>query len=601
MKISEKPADPKEPLDALLVYIEVAAYPFLFSRRHQLGLYYIAQQAVEAGYRVAVDKLSSNDRLIHRIHRLLTERNCRILGFYVDQDNLWALRRITPKLLDLLPDLKIVLGGPQMTADAEMTLNRVPEALCGVMGEGEDTFVSLLALPKFTLEFLKTCPGLAVRTEERIHFTAPRQPIEPLDRLSMPQRQQLTIEGDGITPIMITGRGCSGHCAFCFEGKQKGPGKRLRFHSVERTLAEFDYLVQNSGKNYICIVDDTFVTGTKRLQEFCQALISRYQGKVKWFCESRVDALARHPELLPLMVEAGLIRMQVGGESGSQRILNVYRKGTTLEQMHQLVENAKNNGLLSLFANFIIGGAFETRQTFDDTLAFALGLLRQAPGCMGVGSSFYTPYPGTPMAEEPEAFGIEVTDPEVVTGLGDHHVSCRTSELSRFEIIALKAEFESKLKATMQELSRQLPPEEINRHFQAYYDWGLATEWYDALARNEMWTFYFKSVFSSGAKTFGEVVELSQFQESYPMRIVDLVSSKEHNYLMRTPRGEVRELDALESMIMELSAGKLRFLDIMDIIGSHFPDLSQDALKHSVINCYHSFEQDCLVVWRLND
>jgi anaerobic magnesium-protoporphyrin IX monomethyl ester cyclase len=592
--------DQDKSLDAILIYIEAAALPCVFSRRPQLGLYYIAQNAVNAGYRVAVDNLSSNDHLIRRIHRILNENSCQLLGFYVDQDNLWTLRRIAPKLTSMFPDLNIVLGGPQMTADPEVTLERIPEALCGVIGEGEETFVDLLGLSHRNSQSLKACSGLAFRTDNGIYFTEHRNPVESLDRLPMPQRQQLTLNSGRISPIMITGRGCSGRCAFCFEGGHKGSGKRLRLHSVERTLAEFDYLVQTSGDAYISIVDDTFVTSIKRLHQFCRALISLYQGRVKWFCESRVDILAHHPELMPLMIEAGLIRIQVGGESGSQQILNVYRKGTTLEEMYQVVENAKTNGLLSLFANFIIGGAFETRRTFDQTLAFALELLNLAPGCMSLGSSFYTPYPGTPMYENPQDFGIEVMDPEVVTGTGDHHPFCRTAALSRYDILALKAEFDSKVKAAMGELSLQLPPEQVKRHFQAFYDWKLSTEWHDILAENELWHLYYKSVLSSGAKTFSEI-DLQQFQEALPMRIVDPVATKECNYLVRTPSGVIREVDALGSMVLDLSAGKLCFGDIMEILISRFPDLPHDSLRREVIDRYHSFDHDCLLVWRITD
>lgn len=589
-----------EYLDALLVYIEAAALPWVFSRRSQLGLYYLAQYASDKGYRVLVDNLSSNDHLVRRLSRILNERSCRFLGLYVDQDNLWTLRRILPSLKRLIPDLNIVLGGPQVTADPELTLARIPEALCGVVGEGEKTFVELLSLPYLTTETLKNCKGLIVNSQGSILRTNPREPIEPLDDLSIPQRKQLSIDPDTTDiPIMITGRGCLGHCAFCYEGGHHKSGKRLRMHSVERSLEEFDYLVRESKHTYISIVDDSFVTNVKRLKEFCKGLIARYNGEIKWFCESRVDTLARHPDLLPLMIEAGLIRLQVGGESGSQCVLDLYRKGTTLEQMYILVESAKAHGLLSLFANFIIGGAYETRNTYEETRDFALELLDLAPGCMEVGSTFYTPYPGTPMFENPEAFGIEIVDNEVVTSTGDHHIFCRTKELSRFDILALKVDFESSVMQKQKELCKQLPLEVIRKHFHAFYDYKIATVWYEILAEDRSRYGYFKSL-SGGAITFSESA-LQNFSKAYPCRTIDLLASKEGKFVIRLHDGSVRILDALENMILELSAGKLSFEEILEIVSSRNPGISLSKIRESIIERYDTFDKEFLVVWRTNE
>jgi radical SAM superfamily enzyme YgiQ (UPF0313 family) len=588
-------------LDALLVYIEADPSPWMFSRGSQLGLYYLAQHANDKGFKVLVDNLSSNDYLIRRLSRILNERSCRFLGLYVDQDNLWTLRRILPPLKRLMPDLKIVLGGPQVTADPELTLARIPEALCGVIGEGENCFVELLSLTCLTTEALKNCKGLVINSQGNILKTDPREPIETLDELSVPQRKQLSIDPNkaGI-PLMITGRGCLGRCAFCYEGGHDKSCKRLRLHSVQRSLEEFDYLVREHKYTYISIVDDAFVTNSKRLEEFCKELIARYKGEIKWFCESRVDTLAKHPGLLPLMIEAGLIRLQVGGESGSQHVLDLYRKGTTLEQMYMLVEAAKVHGLLSLYANFIIGGAYETQDTYAETRDFALTLLDLAPGCIEVGSSFYTPYPGTPMFEDPGAYGIEIVDREVVTSTGDRHVFCRTKELSRFDILAIKVDFERNIRKKMKEICKQLPLEVIKKHFQAFNNWNLATGWYEILAEDQLLYTYFKSTVSGGASTFIDV-SMQNFSDAYPCRTIDLGASNEGKYLIRIRNGSVRILDALENMILELSAGKLSFDEILEIISSRTPGISLSKIREAIIDRYDTFNKECLVVWRTNE
>ena len=586
-------------LDALLAYVQGESLPWQLTRRPQLGLYYLAQHATDAGYQVRVDHLSANDYVVQRLDRLLTEHNCHILGLYVDQDNLWDLRRIIPPLKALQPQLDVILGGPQVTLDPEQTMERIPIAICGCIGEGEETFVELLSTSRLSPEFLKECDNLIIRTAEGFVKTPTRPLIEPIDRLSFPQQTKLTIDDNTMDPTLISGRGCTGHCAFCFEGSAGKSGKRLRMHSVERFMEEFAYLVKEFHSSYICIVDDTFVADYRRAREICRRLVDTYQGQVKWFCEARVDNLARHPDLLPLMIEAGLARLQVGGESGSQRILDVYRKGITLEQIRSVVELAKVHGLHSLYINFIIGGAFETQETYEQTCNFAVELLKLAPACVEVSKSFYTPYPGTPMCDHPEAFGLQILDPEVVTGTGDHHVFCRTEQLSKFDILALGYDYDNRVKETMQALGPTLPPALIERHFRAFNDWHISTNWYDLFTQEEPIYGYFTSISRGSAVGFADAAGQS-FSDYYPMRNIDLVSSIQDQYMVRAAWGKIRQLDSLESVLMELSAGKLSFEDILSIVGERMPGQDPGVVRQAVEKRYASLDEDFLIVWKKN-
>ena len=57
-------SDQSEKFDALLVYVEASPHPWFLSRRRQLGLYYVAQHATDAGFSVRVENLSSNDEVV---------------------------------------------------------------------------------------------------------------------------------------------------------------------------------------------------------------------------------------------------------------------------------------------------------------------------------------------------------------------------------------------------------------------------------------------------------------------------------------------------------------------------------------------------------
>jgi anaerobic magnesium-protoporphyrin IX monomethyl ester cyclase len=591
--------DQPERLDAILVYIEAASSAWTLARRHQLGLYYVAQHATDAGFAVRVDALSSNDDVVERLERVLSDYRCSLLGLYVDHDNAWELGRIVACLKESRPQLQIVLGGPQATGAPEEVLDRIPQAWCAVVGEGEETFVELLRMRLSGTSSLHECLGVAFREGEQIVRTPHRPPIEPLDRLSIPRRRELTLEDDEeYVAGILTGRGCVGRCTFCFEGMRHESGqKKVRLHSVSRCLEEVDYLVREFSPGYITIMDDTFTCAPERLRSFCRGMLERYHGEIKWYCEARVDGLTKHPDLLPLMVEAGLLRMQVGGESGSQRVLDAYQKGITPEQLRAVACAAREAGLLSLYVNFILGGAFETQETYAQTRDLACELLSLAPGCVGIGHSYFTPYPSTPIYMNPEQYGLSIVDREVVTGFGDSHAFCRTQELSRFDVLALGPDFDARVQETMLKLADELPVETVGRIFEAQMRWEIETEWYDVLARDSA-RFNYHHCLLMGRALRMKQAEALGIDEQVPLRVVDLQSSQETRLVIKTPGQRVLHLDQFDSMLVELSAGKLTLSEVIDVLAGLASDLSEGELRENVLRRYRQLDEDMVIVWK---
>lgn len=150
--------------------------------------------------------------------------------------------------------------------------------------------------------------------------------IKSLDEFPYPKRKDFALDEDLHFDQIITGRGCVGACTFCFEGSKKN--NVLRFRSLQSVLDEIDYVISNLGDNkkFITFLDDTFVINRERAVTICNHLIKKYDGKIGWYCEARVDILKKNIDLLPLMKKAGLIRVQLGGESGNQDILDLYKK-----------------------------------------------------------------------------------------------------------------------------------------------------------------------------------------------------------------------------------------------------------------------------------
>jgi radical SAM superfamily enzyme YgiQ (UPF0313 family) len=141
----------------------------------------------------------------------------------------------------------------------------------------------------------------------------------------------------------------------------------------------------------IRFIDDTFTLHKKRVIELCQAIISN-QIRVPWACLSRVDNLDE--ELLGWMKKAGCMRIYFGMESGSQRMLDIYKKNAKVGDALETLRVCQKTGIETAVF-FMSGHPEETEKDFRETIDFA----KTAPINY---ASFnpLRPYPGTQMFNE---------------------------------------------------------------------------------------------------------------------------------------------------------------------------------------------------------
>jgi radical SAM superfamily enzyme YgiQ (UPF0313 family) len=93
--------------------------------------------------------------------------------------------RIARMLKEKNNKIKIIVGGPHLTAVPEETMRRFPQIDIGVIGEGELTLIDLIQALENNRP-LREIKGLVIRNDGEIEITPPRPSIEDLDSLPMP-------------------------------------------------------------------------------------------------------------------------------------------------------------------------------------------------------------------------------------------------------------------------------------------------------------------------------------------------------------------------------------------------------------------------------
>jgi anaerobic magnesium-protoporphyrin IX monomethyl ester cyclase len=338
------------------------------------GLLSLATNSLRAGHQVKVLNLSSYPWSC--VEQLLPKMHADVVGLSCWTANRRGVHLLASAIKGHYPDTYIVVGGPHATPLARPMLEHWPEVDCVVVGEGEATFLDLLARLQHKIS-LGDLPGAVMRVSDSIHVGPRRAAIADLDELAC-------VHSLFPTHIVMTSRGCPWNCTFC--GAENSWGRGFRSLSIERVLDVVEEALQRVTVQILLVKDDTFTANRKRIIDICGGIRQR-NLRFLWSCDTRVDVL--DDELLREMRLAGCERLSLGVESGSPEILRAINKRITVEQIMKSADAARRVGIRTRFY-MMLGNRGETEATFRESLAF---LERAKPNsfifsCLSI-------YPGT--------------------------------------------------------------------------------------------------------------------------------------------------------------------------------------------------------------
>lgn len=260
----------------------------------------------------------------------------------------------------------ITVGGIYPTFEYEPMMNEYQEIDSVVLGEGEETIVSLVDALKNSKP-LSSVDGLAIRSGNGITLTKKRPLIEDLDSLPFPARDTLpeVIRKFDFASI-VSSRGCYGRCSFCsVDGFYSNYGSKYRVRSALNVVDEMEMLLSDYKVHNFMFNDANFIGGIGRGRERAYE-IAREILKRDIKCEIRIQCRANDVDydLFKLLKEAGLSRVYLGIESGSQPQLDRYIKDITVEENLKALKTLNDLGLF-VKLGFIM---FDRDATLDDLM-----------------------------------------------------------------------------------------------------------------------------------------------------------------------------------------------------------------------------------------
>ena len=355
-----------------------------------LGILYVAAALEQAGHRVEVldGHFADLPGILERARRgrhQVVGISSYTAGWEADKRTLTALREGCPGVI-------LVVGGPHPSAWKERCLIECAALDAVVCGEGEHIMTGLVGALADGAS-LAHVEGVVWRDAGRIRTNPARPFVSDLDALPLPARSLVDLRRYiptltcyrrlPSTPV-IASRGCPYECIFCHSVRN------VRFRDPEHVLAELEVLVGQYGIRDVTFYDETFTLNRPRAMQLCAGMLRRGLD-LTWAANARPERL--DAELLLEMRRAGCWRLLFGIESGSQRVLDAMKKGTTIAGIERAIGLARASGI-ETHGTFIFGTPGETYADGLETIRFAkeLGLDYAAFGGMA-------PLPGTELYE----------------------------------------------------------------------------------------------------------------------------------------------------------------------------------------------------------
>jgi len=366
-----------------------------------LGLAYLAAVLEEHNYAVEILDAPALSLNVEQLPQQVSTKNPDLIGISAMTPFFHRTLEAVEMIRNVCPDTITVLGGPHASLFSEQTLANNPSIDIVCIGEGEHTLLDLVQ----TIEGdgdLRRVKGIVFRENGQIVRNPPREPIENLDGLPFPARHLLPMTVYKPLPNqyrrlpvvhLMTSRGCPFGCTYCSNAIF---GRRTRTRSPENVVNEIKSVMQDFNAKEIQFWDDTFTLKRSWVMELCQLLIKENFG-VLWTCETRVDRVDR--EILELMAKAGCWKIGYGVESGDQELLDIIKKGITLDQARQAVKLTKNSGI-EVGLSFMLALPGETPSKARKTIEFAKELDPDY-----VQFCITTPYPGTELHDQAKEYG----------------------------------------------------------------------------------------------------------------------------------------------------------------------------------------------------
>ncbi|MDD2233663.1 MAG: B12-binding domain-containing radical SAM protein [Desulfitobacteriaceae bacterium] len=281
--------------------------------------------------------------------------------------NISEILKITRDLRLVLPKVRFVLGGPEVSFETQELIHNNSELDAVIQGEGEIAFLELLQSWKAGRE-PDNIPGIVWRCRNEIISNPKRSPLRDLNKLPDPYLTEEQLENRLV--YVETSRGCPFNCQYCLSSVESG----VRFLEPERFRHVFIRLLKY-GARTIKFIDRTF--NVRKEHAFCILNIVREEyvnaadpQLIRIHCEMSGELLDEEWLAYLTNYPQGLLQLEIGVQSTNQFTLESISRCQNFEFWCEFIRKLRLTTEIPLHLDLIAGLPGENwedfRSSFND-------------------------------------------------------------------------------------------------------------------------------------------------------------------------------------------------------------------------------------------
>lgn len=318
--------------------------------------------------------------------------------------NINLILNIIESLNKVQPQVKIWLGGPEVSYNPKEYLIKYKEIDGIVIGEGERTFYELVRYYLGVDRELKNIKGIAYKTsaniqiskkksDDNITITLPREPIG-LDEMPFPYEDIKNHKNKII--YYESSRGCPYSCSYCLSSAHRG----VRFRNIDLVKEELKIFLDHQVPQ-VKFVDRTFNCNKKHAMEIWRFIKEHDNGITNFHFEITADLLDEEELELLESLRPGLIQFEIGVQTTNPETMKAINRTVDFQKLSDRVERIRKAKNIHQHLDLIAGLPLEDYISFEKSFN---DVYRLRPNQLQLG--FLKVIKGSVIEEDCKEYGI---------------------------------------------------------------------------------------------------------------------------------------------------------------------------------------------------
>ena len=348
-----------------------------------LALRYLKAYGEAHGQAYDIVEYTINMPVLHILSDI-TEHDIDVLGFACYIWNIEMTLHVVDMVKSVRPDIKIVLGGPEVSFTADELLERCPNIDYIVQGEGEEAFHALVTALQLGNDGLDpVIPGVRGRRDGSILGSAEAVEVRDLSTIPFPYTEEDMEDLEHKIIYYESSRGCPFSCQYCLSGNKN----TVRFFPQERTLEELQWFIDH-GVKQVKFVDRTFNCAPhhhRPLMEFMRDS----DTDMNFHLEMEPELMTEWETNILCETPPGRIQIEVGVQSTHKKTLDAINRYNDWPYIQKSIRPIIQAGRTHVHMDLIVGLPHEDfnrfGQSFNDLFslqphALQIGFLKLLKG-----------------------------------------------------------------------------------------------------------------------------------------------------------------------------------------------------------------------------